>query len=305
MLFLLGLPPCPAHPARQAKADSLGTRTRIFVLTDISTLSADEGEPDDTQSLIRLLLMSDKFNIEGIAATYTSHGRHLYPEYPKEVIRAYAVSYPNLTRHSQGFANPDSLLAKVTFGSGRCGTDRIGKGHDTPASRALENAVRSNPVKPLWVLVWGAPTDLAQALWSLREECRPEEERRLLANLHVYAIGDQYDKSGPWIRSKFPQLDYITDYSNFRGMYRGGDTTLVSSEWVRDNIHSSSAPLARLYPDYNGGDPWGKVRGIKEGDSPSFLYLIYGEPSCRDFHPVKYRKRYQRDFSERINWLTK
>ena len=44
----------------QAGADTPGQgRSRLFVLTDI------ENEPDDTQSLIRLLLYSNEIDIEG------------------------------------------------------------------------------------------------------------------------------------------------------------------------------------------------------------------------------------------------
>jgi hypothetical protein len=60
-------------------------------------------------------------------------------------------------------------------------------------------------------------------------------------------------------------------------MYRGGDRTLVDSRWVQTHIHGHG-PLGDLYPDYNGGDIWsrtlGQVRGIKEGDTPSFLALL-------------------------------
>jgi hypothetical protein len=46
---------------------------------------------------------------------------------------------------------------------------------------------------------------------------------------------------------------------------------------VKANIHGHGA-LGDLYPDYNGGDIWsstlGGVRGIKEGDTPSFLALV-------------------------------
>ena len=66
----------------------------------------------------------------------------------------------------------------------------------------------------------------------------------------------------------------ITNVRAMRGMYRGGDVSLVSSRWVETHIHGHGS-LGDLYPDYDGGDIWsrtlGRVRGIKEGDSPSFL----------------------------------
>lgn len=106
-------------------------RHHVFVLTDISTLKADHGEPDDTQSLIRLLLFSDKLQIEGIAATYTNYGQHLYADYPAQVIEAYAVSYKHLRRHGK-FASPRSLRRKLSYGNNQCGMKQVGKGHDTP-----------------------------------------------------------------------------------------------------------------------------------------------------------------------------
>jgi hypothetical protein len=61
-------------------------------------------------------------------------------------------------------------------------------------------------------------------------------------------------------------------------MYRGGDTTLVRSAWVETNIRNNHGPLGALYTHYRGGDIWGRqlgrVYGIKEGDTPSFLYLL-------------------------------
>ena len=53
--------------------------------------------------------------------------------------------------------------------------------------------------------------------------------------------------------------------------------TSSPSAWVKAIIHGHG-PLGDLYPDYNGGDIWssrlGGVRGIKEGDTPSFLALV-------------------------------
>ena len=51
---------------------------------------------------------------------------------------------------------------------------------------------------------------------------------------------------------------------------------MTSSGWVEAHIQGHGA-LGDLYPDYDGGDIWsrtlGRVRGIKEGDTPSFLSL--------------------------------
>ena len=44
-------------------------KPRLVVLTDISSLTAGVAEPDDGQSLIRLMLHANELDIEGLVAT--------------------------------------------------------------------------------------------------------------------------------------------------------------------------------------------------------------------------------------------
>ena len=50
--------------ALPGRADSSGARQRLVVLTDISSLKVGVAEPDDGQSLIRLMLYANEFDIE-------------------------------------------------------------------------------------------------------------------------------------------------------------------------------------------------------------------------------------------------
>ena len=192
-------------------------------------------------------------------------------------------------------------------------------------------------------MIWGGSADLAQALGKVRRTRSPDELRRFDSKLRVHAIGDQ-DSTGPWIREEFPDLFTITQRRAYRGMYRGGDTELVSSAWVQKNIHGHG-PLGDLYPDYNGGDIWsaklGRVRGIKEGDTPSFLSLASngladmehprlgswggrfeggatrltdvadtdldtsGDPDPRMSSVYRWRPAFQADFAARLDWCIK
>jgi hypothetical protein len=131
--------------------------------------------------------------------------------------------------------------------------------------------MRRRDTRPLWVLIWGGSADLAQALWKTKAE------PALRRGLRVHAIYDQ-DSTGPWIRQNFPDVFYIRRTHGIRGMYRGGDLSLVSPDWVETHVRNGHGPLGALYPNYDGGDIWasrlGRVRGIKEGDTPSFLALI-------------------------------
>ncbi len=252
-------------------------KPRVLVLTDISSLTTGVREPDDGQSLVRFLLFSNEFDVEGIIATSNMrHGQTVQPELIRQAIEAYSSVWPNLRRHAPGYPDPAHLRERVKAGQPVAGPNIpveqcVGEGKDTEGSDWIIRAASAPDKRPLWILIWGGSADLAQALWRTRGN------PALHAKLRVHAVNDQ-DSTGPWIRATFPGLFYIVRRFGIRGMYRSGDTSLVSSAWVETNVRVGHGPLGALYPDYNGGDIWsnklGRVTGIKEGDTPSFLPLI-------------------------------
>ncbi|WP_337176510.1 nucleoside hydrolase-like domain-containing protein [Paludisphaera sp.] len=324
-------------------------RPRLIVLTDISSLVAGEAEPDDGQSLIRLMLYSNEFDIEGlVASSNLGHGQSVRPELIRRVVDAYGMARPNLLLHDDRYPPADDLRDVIKAGRPVAGpkvpvADSVGDGKDTEGSHWIIRVVDSPDPRPVWVVIWGGSADLAQALWKVRRERGPEELGRFLAKLRVHSIGDQ-DSTGPWIREQFPELLTIVQRRAYRGMYRGGDADLVSPAWVRENIHGHG-PLGGLYPDYDGGDIWstelGPVRGIKEGDSPSFLSLVpnglfdpdhprlgswggrfegegerlhdvadadldtSGDPDPRMSSVYRWRPAFQADFAARLDWCVK
>ena len=62
-----GVQPASAAPAASAPAEE--TRQRLIVLSDI------ENEPDDSESMVRLLLYSNQIDIEGIVDEAAIVGR--------------------------------------------------------------------------------------------------------------------------------------------------------------------------------------------------------------------------------------
>lgn len=301
-------------------------KPRVIVLTDISSMKAGVLEPDDTQSMVRFLLTSDEFDVEGlIASAYGKYGTR--PEYIHQLIDAYALDYPNLIKYSSGYMPPEKLHSLVKKGSNRPGDYRIGEKCDTEASNWIIKCADKNDERPLWILLWCGALDLAQAVWRAKNSKSAEDFERFKSKLRIYSIGDQYDNTGKMIKENYPEIFYITNYNAFRGMYRGGDESLSGKEWAEHNI-VGKGHLGSMYPVYDGGDPWGKVHGIKEGDTPSFLYLLYNEDpenptkeSCggsfikcgknqyRDSEDIetaresvyKWRKEFQEDFKRRLD----
>lgn len=80
----------------------------MIVLTDI------EADPDDTESLVRLLLYSNIIDVKGLIATTSTHQRSaIHPESIVRVIHGYGKVRANLMKHEPGFPDAESLLSIV------------------------------------------------------------------------------------------------------------------------------------------------------------------------------------------------
>ena len=241
---------------------------RVIILTDIGA------DPDDTMSLVRLLLYSDEIDIKGLIATTSCwHKTRVDPELIKKVIEAYGKVQPNLLKHEAGFPSADALLKLVKQGLPKYGMLAVGPGEDSSGSDWIIKVLEEKDDRPLWICVWGGVNTLAQALDKIRTTMPAAEAARLIAKLRVYTISDQ-DDSGIWIRNNFPNLFYIVspgdDYSSatwsaINTVVKGINNEEISNQWLAKNIQQGHGPLGAAYPDV----AWGM-----EGDTPSWLSLI-------------------------------
>ena len=89
--------PTPVDPLA-ARVDPYVAKPRIIVLTDIAN------EPDDQMSMVRFLVYSNQFDIEGLVATTSTWMRNrVRPDVINTVIAAYEQVQPNLLTHQPGF----------------------------------------------------------------------------------------------------------------------------------------------------------------------------------------------------------
>jgi hypothetical protein len=242
-------------------------KNRMIVLSDI------EADPDDSQSLIRLLLYSDQIDIEGLIAVTSVHQKtRVAPETMRKIIEAYGKVQPNLLMHEPGFPTKEEILGKVKQGLPVFGIEGVGKGKDSEGSDWIISVLEKEDERPLWISVWGGANCLAQALWKLKENKAPGELKKLISKLRVYTISDQ-DNSCYWIRKNFPDLFYIVSTGSYmtatwlgiNQFIKGADNEVISNSWIAKNIQEGHGPLGALYPDVAYG---------MEGDTPSWLMLI-------------------------------
>jgi hypothetical protein len=241
---------------------------RAIILTDI------EADPDDTQSLVRLLLYSNEIDIKGLIATTSCWKRtSIAPESIENVINAYSKIYSNLIKHVPDFPDAEQLLKLVKKGLPKYGMLGVGEGNDSGGSDWIIKVLEEKDERPLWISVWGGVNTLAQALFKIKNTKSEKEASELIAKLRVYTISDQ-DDSGIWIRNNFPNLFYIVspgdDYGSatwnaINSFVKGIDNSLISNNWIANNIQQDHGPLGVIYPDVAYG---------MEGDTPAFLLLI-------------------------------
>jgi len=240
---------------------------RLLVLTDI------EADPDDAQTLIRLLLYSNEIDVEGLIATTSVHQKaRVAPESIKAVLEAYGKVHSNLLLHNKNFPRKEDLMPLVKQGLPKYGMEGVGKGNDSEGSDYIIELLEKKDPRPLYVSVWGGPNTLAQAFYKIRETRSKKEMERLISKLRVYTISDQ-DDSALWIRKEFPNLWYIVSPGGYfastwiaiNQQVKGINNQTISNAWLAENIQQGHGPLGALYPDVAYG---------MEGDTPSWLALI-------------------------------
>ena len=272
----------------QAKSEN-GLKPRLVVCTDIAPANV---EPDDMESMVRLMSYADCFEVE---ALITSVGWNCDP-YPKEwadylfrVIEAYRKDVPNLMKRSnqQGFLpieqengqqqigywpSADYLKSRAVMGSERGGIKVIGEGNDSPGSELLIRLADEDDPRPIYVAAWGGANTLAQAIWRVKQTRSAEQLKRFVRKFRIYTITDQdmqYNmrmdraySSHMWLRREFKDdLQFIWDEGTWQEQCELG-----KRHWQqhKENIQGKGA-LGKEYPTYK----WGV-----EGDTPSFLYVM-------------------------------
>lgn len=261
-------------------ATAFAAKPRLAVLTDIG------GDPDDQQSLVRLMVYANEFDIELLLASAAGTPGELKvsvtkPELIRDIVRAYDLVLPNLQRHVAGWPSAETLLGRIFSGNPQRGLKFIGEGHDTAGSRALIARVDAgSPEQPLNISIWGGQTDFAQALWRVKKNRGADGLAAFVRKLRVYDINDQ-DKIADYIRTEFPGMIYILSQARqrrdkregqYRGMYLTGDESLTSRAWIDANV-LSKGPLGALYPTKTWTAP-NPHACMKEGDTPAWFFFL-------------------------------
>ena len=214
-------------------------KPRLVVCTDIAPADV---EPDDMESMVRLMAYADCFEIE---ALITSVGWNCDP-YPLEwqqylfrVITAYGKDVPNLMRRSGQkkhlslkkeneqqelgyWPSAEYITSRAVMGSMYGGIRSIGDRNDSPGSELLIRLADEDDPRPIYVAAWGGANTLAQAIWRVKQSHSADELAKFVRKFRLFTITDQdmkYDmrmdraySSHMWLRKEFQHdLQFIWD----------------------------------------------------------------------------------------------
>ena len=262
-------------------------------------------ELDDNNTLIRGILYSTDFQIEGLV--YASSGVHwkgdgkgttqyipgreytrmgLGPQsswrWPMEgpdarfidtIVDAYAKSYANLKIHDPNYPAPALLQSKIKWGNVEFDGDYS---KDTDGSNLIKSLLLDNRPGPLYVTAQGGQSTIARALKSIHDEYSktPQWETvrdKVSAKLIIIPWGDQDGLYARYIKPNWPEVtNWQLAMINFGYGVGNGLTpenrVLVEPDWTRENI-SSRGILGQMYR------VWGDGKQMAKGDMTDYFGL--------------------------------
>jgi hypothetical protein len=248
-----------------AEAEGTSGRLRLIIETDAG------GDPDDEQSLVRFLLYANEWDVEGIIANRAEarRGENRNVERTglgivRRLIDAYGQCFSKLVQHDPRYPTAETLRQRTVAGY-----------DDTDDAVNLIIATVDKPdPRPLWYSDWGTDTsgatnNLKRALDRVLRERGAEGYAKFKSRLRLTS----YDLFAPHTTNVAPPFPILVNtfqppLNGLRWYHRFSALTAKAGgfDLVRD-VLTGHGPLGALYPTNT-------THWAKEGDSPTFLYLV-------------------------------
>jgi len=260
-------------------------------------------ELDDNNSMIRFLMYSSDYQIEGLiyassqfhwkgdgkgtkwhvaGREYDRFGMNECPceswrwakdeKFIHDIVDAYAKSYPNLKIHNKNYPTPDYLKSKIRYGNIEFDGDFS---KDTPGSELIKSLLLDDKPGQLYITAWGGASTIARALKAIKEQYEftagwPALKNKISRKVVLLPSGDQDDTFASYIRPNWPEMEYrqFRDSPNYGygAQIRASEINkpLLTPAWMKENITSRGA-LGGLYR------VWGDGKQMVKGDKVDYF----------------------------------
>lgn len=248
-----------------ADAQRPASRIRLVIETDAG------GDPDDEQSLVRFLLYTNDWDVEGMIANRARarDGENTNRERTglgivRRQLEAYRECWPNLIKHDPRYPNPAELWSRAVAG------------HKTTNEgvELILRVVDADDPRPVWYCDWGSDAgsgtnNLRRALDRVRET-RGEAAYAAFKSRIRLSSADAFGEHTHAIKPAFPLWvnTFGPAFEGKRWYHRFSALTATAGDFdIERDLRQGHGPLGALYP-LNTTHPQ------KEGDTMTFLYLV-------------------------------
>src|SRR4030095_10083148 len=235
------------------------------------TVVTSDGEVDDFDSFIRLLLYTNELNIVGLVYSssefhYAGDGkgtkftsnipfakqygtrttlRWLGTEWMQDFIDKYAAVYRNLLKHDKNYPTPQHLKSLIKVGN----IDFEGEmDHDTEGSDYIKKLFLDNSPVPLHLQIWGGTNTVARALKSIEDEYKNTSQwksiyKKVCGKATIYIILDQDETYVKYISVNWADINVVYNTAQFWSLAYGWKELVPSKmhsyldgHWFAENI---------------------------------------------------------------------
>ncbi len=254
------------------------------------TIVTSDGEIDDECSLVRFLLYTNEWDVEGIVTSSSQYHwqghRWAGDDWASPYLDAYAQVYPNLVRHDPAYPAPAYLRERTVLGNVKAEgeMDEVTEGSQLIVKTLLD----STDDRPVWLQAWGGTNTIARALKTIEEE-HPERMAEVANKTRFFFIWEQDSTYQSYILPHWGQYNILTIISDqfwaiayqWNKILPEDKRTYLEADWMKSNILEDHGALCSLYkahvPGSHGlsGDTNFTAGDFRsEGDSPAFLHMI-------------------------------
>jgi len=252
------------------------------------TIVTTDGEVDDQDSFIRMLLYANEFNLIGLVYSssqwhYTGDGKgtrftsglpmtkKLYGErtelrwpgttWMQEFIDQYAQVYNNLNQHAAGYPAPAYLKSLVKTGNIEFEGEME---KDTEGSDFIKKILLDESTTPVYLQIWGGTNTVARALKSIEEENKDKPQwsaiqKKVSGKTILYAVLDQDATYQRYIAPNWPEIKVLYNSAQFWNFAYPWPRVVpaelqsyLRGPWFKENIKFNHGPLLSSY--YLWGD---------------------------------------------------
>lgn len=255
-------------------------------------------ELDDSNSLVRFLLYSTDYSVEGLiyassqfhwkgdgkgtkwfvpGREYTRFGlKDICPctswrwkedeRFIHEAVETYEKVYPNLRIHSPDYPTPAHLKSVIRYGNIEFDGDMS---KNTEGSDFIKSLILDEKGGPLYLTAWGGQSTIARALKSIQDQYEKTPgwaalQDKISSKVIILPSGDQDDTGAKYIKPNWPKIrnqggsGIPLTYGAQRGLSQE-NAEYYSAKWTRENI-SSRGPLGSFWRI------WGDGKQMVKGD---------------------------------------